>query len=389
MKHISFFKNTPTVLNILGIASLGSLALFAIAPGKALADATPSNTIIVTHSTTPHATIKPSENNTFTATFTNQGSQPQTAVLDVETYRQGSDGNQTKVKQNFFEMTLGPNESRTLDVTVDVNSPVGTYVLKGGVFSPHWTNNLAWSDFLQKVEVVGVNQSGPGDNNVMLASSSETFTQVKIASQPNTFTGAFTSPNTANTVLIDIEVYNESNERVFQTFFDNVSFVKGETKNISATIPIVYTQTTYHWSVGVFTPSWKQLVHWYNSPQSFVATIDSSNTNPHISIVDFGLPKQNIPQGQGFTISPRLISAGGASTNLYIVVAVTNTATGLRQQMIYFNQTLPSDIPTVFQLTASSSLPVGDYDATAQVFHDFLGNVKNSVNFHLGTVAVR
>lgn len=307
-------------------------------------------------------------------------------ILDVEIY-QIRGGALFKAAQKYVETNLGPGESKTVELPLDRDSDPGSagdYILKAGIFSKEWKRTLAWYDSLKTVQIVP-NSSHEPDNNVILGSSSESYQTVKIASQPNHFTGSFVSPRRPNRVLIDIEVYRGT-EKVFQKFYDDVSFEMGETKDLTADIPAVYTQAQYQWSVGIFTLGWGRLINWYDGVQKFDAV--SNNPQPLISIADTDMPHQPVSQGQSFTITPRLVSTGAVSSNLYIVVSLNKVDGGAHDQTIYPNQTLAADTPTPFSHLATSTLPTGSYAASVQVFHDFLGNVRDSQMFELGTVVI-
>ncbi len=83
--------------------------------------------------------------------------------------------------------------------------------------------------------------------------------------------GSVTSPVTAG-ALVDMEVYSPSGERVFQKYFDNVSFTTGSTRTFSATfvVPVSAATGTYTVKLGVFKPGWSGLYYWDDSAASAV-----------------------------------------------------------------------------------------------------------------------
>ncbi|HYF13138.1 MAG TPA: hypothetical protein VD928_02495 [Candidatus Paceibacterota bacterium] len=88
--------------------------------------------------------------------------------------------------------------------------------------------------------------------------------------------------------IIDIEVYNEANTKVFQKFFESQSIGSNQTKEIStswtAGVPGRYRVT-----VGVFNSNWTQNLHWNNE----AARISVGSTAPPPN----NPPPQNPPSG--------------------------------------------------------------------------------------------
>jgi len=63
--------------------------------------------------------------------------------------------------------------------------------------------------------------------------------------------------------IVDVEIYNESGQQVFQHFFENQSFGSGETKQYMPTWNAA-AAGLYRVAIGVFTAGWSNVVHWNN-----------------------------------------------------------------------------------------------------------------------------
>ncbi len=77
--------------------------------------------------------------------------------------------------------------------------------------------------------------------------------------------------------IVDIEVYDQGNNKVFQKFFEGQSFAAGESKTLSAS----WTPSaagTYKMAIGVFTAGWASNPHWNSSAAS--VAVGSGGTPP-------------------------------------------------------------------------------------------------------------
>jgi hypothetical protein len=79
--------------------------------------------------------------------------------------------------------------------------------------------------------------------------------------------------------IVDIEIYNASNQRVYQQFYENQAFGSGEERNFD----ILWTPTAageYRVTVGVFSGGWSTAYHWNNSALTFSVGQGSANPPP-------------------------------------------------------------------------------------------------------------
>jgi hypothetical protein len=87
---------------------------------------------------------------------------------------------------------------------------------------------------------------------------------------------SLTTGPTSNT-LVDIEVFNQAGQKVFQQFYENQNFGSQETRNYQ----VGWQPTaagTYRMTVGVFSAGWTQNYHWNNSAAE--VTVSGSATPP-------------------------------------------------------------------------------------------------------------
>jgi hypothetical protein len=75
----------------------------------------------------------------------------------------------------------------------------------------------------------------------------------------------------ATKVLVDIEIYSPSGERVFQKYYDNTAFAKDQTRSFSPSwkVPRFSEKGTYTVKIGVFSPGWGTLHYWNESAATF------------------------------------------------------------------------------------------------------------------------
>jgi hypothetical protein len=76
---------------------------------------------------------------------------------------------------------------------------------------------------------------------------------------------------TAANVLVDVEVYDSSGQKVLQGVYDNQAFTAGQTRTYSPTwtVPASAVKGTYWVKVGVFQPGWGTIYHWNDSLSIF------------------------------------------------------------------------------------------------------------------------
>ncbi len=75
-------------------------------------------------------------------------------------------------------------------------------------------------------------------------------------------------------VLVDVEVYSPSGQKVFQQAYDNQSFSASQTWKYAPTwqVPSSAAAGTYTIKVGIFSPGWGTLENWNDKAGTFGVT---------------------------------------------------------------------------------------------------------------------
>ncbi len=107
---------------------------------------------------------------------------------------------------------------------------------------------------------------------------------------------------TASNIIVDIEVYNSSNQKVFQQVYENQQFNSGETRNF----PANWSPTaagTYRMTIGTFSSNWTTNYHWNNTAATITVTTGSTppptNPPPATTTPPTNPPPSNPPPSTG------------------------------------------------------------------------------------------
>jgi hypothetical protein len=121
------------------------------------------------------------------------------------------------------------------------------------------------------------------------ATSAATYTTSATANPTTVARGATTTITvvvksaSATKLLVDLEVYSSSGQKVFQQAWDNQSFTAGQQRTYSAawTVSTSAATGTYSIKVGLFSPGWGTLYNWNNSAgQISVSTSSTATATP-------------------------------------------------------------------------------------------------------------
>ena len=129
---------------------------------------------------------------------------------------------------------------------------------------------------------------------------------------------------TASNVVIDVEVHDPADNKVFQRYYETESFAAGQTKSYPVSWPVLATDEpgAYRVQVGVFSPGWASELE-YNSNAAQVAVTAASpppgQCNPRPSVA---ITTQTIGAGQIET-TIRAQTAPGTPTNSLRTVRFT------------------------------------------------------------------
>ncbi|MGI5841175.1 MAG: glycoside hydrolase family 113 [Patescibacteria group bacterium] len=191
-------------------------------------------------------------------------------IVDIEIY--DSSGN--KVFQRYLEnKDLNSAQVSTFNVDWNPSNP-GDYQLKLGIFASGWSSLYHWQDDLLNFRVLQSDSSTPDMPSNFKAVSSFT-PSTPLVNQPVEISTDITPDRNLSNVIVDIELYNSSGNKVYQKVFDNQNLTQGQVTNFkSMWAP---TQTgEYRLKVGVFENYWSSLIIWFDNVDN--VTVDQSST---------------------------------------------------------------------------------------------------------------
>jgi hypothetical protein len=101
--------------------------------------------------------------------------------------------------------------------------------------------------------------------------SSVTKSSASVARGSAITLSARVSANVAASALVDLEVYNSSGQKVYQTYWDNQSFTAGVTRTFSTrwTVARTLPRGTYTVKIGIFAPGWAGMYTWNDAATTF------------------------------------------------------------------------------------------------------------------------
>lgn len=206
------------------------------------------------------------------------------ALIDVEIYQEPYG----KMQQVYVNTDI---PAGILTCTWNATFSIGSNVIKVGTFSSDWSTVYNWNNYAAVVE-------GPhtGDNAVHCsneATSAPSFTtSAKVEGYTSGANGVFTttvqSTQNVSNVLIDTEIYNDSNTTKVGQWF--------ETANLVANVPLLLKHAStlpkaigfYYTKVGVFAAGWSKLYSWNENADVFKISPDPAVPYFESSVQAFG-----------------------------------------------------------------------------------------------------
>src|SRR5215207_8676418 len=94
-----------------------------------------------------------------------------------------------------------------------------------------------------------------------------------------TITAAVKSSDTMK-LLVDLEVYSPSGQKVFQKFWDNQSFTAGQQRTFSIdwTVPANSATGAYRIKIGLFSVGWGTMYHWNDNAGTLNVSTGTAST---------------------------------------------------------------------------------------------------------------
>ena len=112
------------------------------------------------------------------------------------------------------------------------------------------------------------------------------------------------------------------------------------------------------------------------------------NSSTQVSIVSIDRIKNNLNiNSTETTITPKIISTGGDTTNVTITVQLLNSNQQISVQQTYPNQTLNNNTPADYPLTTPSNLQAGNYDISVLIQNS--DNTTKALFPNLGGITVQ
>lgn len=220
------------------LVTIAAVTVFQVAPYKAMATT-------VTYGVSATAGAQ-----TFATTFVDSDGFDGNVLLDTELW----DANRNRVFQ-YFETRKSYNTSETITQPITAGLPNGTYTIKGGIFAPNWAKQYTWSEQAGTIVI----------NNGVVANSYDATSTLNGTSFDTAFTS--TQPMSGQ-YLLDVELYDSSNKRVYQ-YFDNYT-INGTAVTMSRQLPSTIAAGTYTARAGIFMPGWTTKLLWDNNAGSIV-----------------------------------------------------------------------------------------------------------------------
>lgn len=199
-------------------------------------------------------------------------------IVDIELYNSSNQ----RVLQKFFEnQNFATGESHGYAITW-TPSATGSYIVRSGIFTSGWANNLDWQNSVLTLSVVN---AAPAPTPVPAGSFSSSASLVPA----NPTAGSSASIGVAlkdnlmslNNGIVDLEVYNANNQKVVQKFFENQNFGVGDTNSYS----LSFTPNTagqYKLKIGVFASNWSKNYWWNDS--ALALSVGSTPTATSVSV---------------------------------------------------------------------------------------------------------
>lgn len=204
---------------------------------------------------TPTVSVSQNSGSTYTISVNFSSPVPSGNVIDVEVH----DSSNNKVWQ-ASSTNGGASYNAT---TSSLNN--GTYKVDVGLFTANWGSNYAWYDGVSSINVSGQTQNSTKPTVSISQNSDSTFS-----------INANFPQNVPSGEIVDAEVYDSSNNKVWQDYSTNggTSF-SWKTKSLP--------QGSYKLNMGVFGSGWSPTIAWYDGISSLNSNFSSVTPAPSTS----------------------------------------------------------------------------------------------------------
>jgi len=277
------------------------------------------------------------------------------ALVDIEVWAAG--GAAPSYQVWFDGQTFAAGQQRAYPATwpVPADAPTGAYRVSVGVYAPAWGTEYAWLDSGATFTVASAATPSPTPTPTTAptpppatptpaptAAPQPTFvlratvSPASIAAGGTTsITASFTAAVTS-TAIVSIYVYApDGTTELNQQYFDNQSFVAGETKTYTVTwqAPSTAAAGTYVVKLGAFPPGWRpQNYSWTDLAATFAVTA-AAPTTPTFDESAQVAPASLAPGGT-VTITASFTASIASTAIVSIYVFAPDATTQLNQQWL-------------------------------------------------------
>lgn len=282
------------------------------------------------------------------------------SIIDLEIYNKDNQ----KVSQKFFEDVVIPDEE-TIEKTIDIpeNLPDGDYTFKVGIFAPMWQSLRAWYGNALQFTLGGEEPQEEGVSMISSDLDPETVDE----GETSTFSATFESMGVDKDVLLNIELYNENNEKVAQEYFNDVTLVADTPLVRMMETPNDLAPGEYTFHVGIFNPDWNGLLKWYSNVETLTVE-EGEQTEDGVSMTSSTLDFPVIDEGETSTLSAEFTSAGD-DADVLIDFELYNESHERVAQEYFDDVSLLADTPVTRMMETSPTLTPGQYTFQVGIFN--------------------
>lgn len=352
-----------------------TLGLFLAANGQAKAAASD----VTIQSAQLLAAASPSGCPSVQATLKNNSAGREMVLVDFELRDAGG----MLVEQQFMEnYGVNPGTQTVSSSCSKAFLPAGTYYYSVGIFSPGWADVVAWY-YLPSFSVAectdracrGGEQPTPvpqpqpePQGDVFLVGNTGTQASPSLCKD-----GLFAIKNThpyGMAVLVDVELFDSSGLQLTQKFYDNVYIQAGQAVTFEGLCRHTLPAGNYRYSVGIFYPGWKGLIHWYDAADTFTKTdgqVPANTVTPQFISATPVLGTVNPGQTATFNVTVSN-SPANISWNGNVDVELYNGSGQMMAQQV-FASAIAAGGSQAFTYTTSGALPPDRYTLKVGLFN--------------------
>lgn len=160
-------------------------------------------------------------------------------------------------------------------------SAAGDYKVKTSVFNANWTSNYHWNDTALTITIGSASPTPTPTPPAASPSFSSTATAAPnpalVASPINVSATVANSGGSASDVIVDVEIYNAADVKVFQSVYEHRNFTAGSSQTFTPSwTPAATGQYTV--KIGVFSNDWSRNYSW--NANAATISISSSSQPP-------------------------------------------------------------------------------------------------------------